>query len=416
MCKASDFSLAIWSSLRGQVNLVTWKAGIESIPASASNEVAHVVELIIEHFVERPDESLGVIALGVPHSRRIEEALRVAPINRPEVAALLEKERGEPLFIKNLERVQGDERDASILTVVYAKGSDGRMRYNFASINQVGGQRRLNVAITRARRRMTVVSSFSGTEMDPERTTSVGAKMLRDYLLYAESGGTNLGLRARVKPVLNPFERDVQEQLEQHGVIVIPQYGASGYWIDFAAMHPQRRSEPVLAIEADGVMYHSSETARDRDRLRQEHLERLGWRFHRIWSSDWFRSRDSEVQHAVAAYHEAIEARDQPRPSVNSNDVEPAPYWLPDTRGQKRERVTWPDIPRNFAIDFYSLQHLIAVVRWVKSDGRLYTDEELLYEVMAALGFARRGPALSVPFAMRSRSSINRIKAVYTDK
>ncbi len=267
------------------------------------------------------------------------------------------------------------------------------MRYNFGPINQVGGERRLNVAITRARRRITVVSSFTGTEMDPDRLKSNGARMLRDYLLYAESGGTNLGLRARVKPVLNPFEKDVQEQLEQHGIVVIPQYGASGYWIDFAAMHPERRSEPVLAIETDGVMYHSSETARDRDRLRQQHLERLGWRFHRIWSSDWFRSREHEIERTVEAYRRAVEERDggQPTSEGDGEDEDPPPDWLLLSSGaQANGRQPRPRLRPGLDISHYSQSQLRELVRWVKSDGRLYTQDELLLEVMQALR-KRRG-------------------------
>ena len=97
-----------------------------------------------------------------------------------------------------------------------------------------------------------------------------------------------LGDTARDKPDLNPFERDVETQLSAAGIPLIAQYGCSGYWIDFAAQHPTRPGRMVLAIECDGATYHSSATARDRDRLRQEHLERLGWTFHRLWSRDWF--------------------------------------------------------------------------------------------------------------------------------
>ena len=201
----------------------------------------------------------------------------------------------EPFFIKNLERVQGDERDAIILTVGYGKSPDGRMIYRFGPINNEGGERRLNVAVTRARASMTVVSSFSVTDMDPTHLRSEGAQMLCRYLAYAESGGTDLGNVSKDKPDLNPFERDVQAKLSEAGVPLVAQYGCSGYWIDFAAQHPTTPGQMVLAIECDGATYHSSATARDRDRLRQEHLERLGWYFHRLWSQDWFFHREAEI-------------------------------------------------------------------------------------------------------------------------
>ena len=130
--------------------------------------------------------------------------------------------------------------------------------------------------------------------------------MLRDYIRYAESRGSDLSDSRREKPPLNPFERDVEHHLKAAGILLQPQYGASGFFIDFAAMHPDRPGEPVLAIEADGAAYHSSASARDRDRLRQEHLERLGWRFHRIWSTEWFRHREDEVERALRAYEAAL--------------------------------------------------------------------------------------------------------------
>jgi very-short-patch-repair endonuclease len=361
---------------------------------SSPDEVARVVELVIEHATTRPDESVGVIALGITHSERIAEALRLAALNNTALAAIMADEREEPLFVKNLERVQGDERDAIILTVGYGRTADGRMRYNFGPINQEGGQRRLNVAITRARRRMTVVSSFAGGEMDPARLRSVGAVMLRDYLLYAESGGKNLGMRALQKPPLTAFERDVKGQLEARGLTVVPQFGASGYWIDFAVMHPERPDEPLLAIEADGSQYYAAAGARDRDRLRRAHLERLGWRFHRIWSTDWFRERDAEVGRAVAAYKAALQPEPEPgaAPATLFDVPDQEEMWLPpDIEGDDSKREPWPRVPRGHAINDYAPSQIRAVVRWVKSDGRLYTEEELLTETMRALGFMVRG-------------------------
>ena len=143
-----------------------------------------------------------------------------------------EATQSEPLFVKNLERVQGDKRDAIILTVGYTKSSDGRMQYRFGPLNNAGGERRLNVAVTRARKRMTVVSSLISSDLDPTKLRAQGAKMLGRYLAYAESGGSNLSEVAKDKPDLNPFERDVEGQLTSAGVPLVPQWGCSGYWID----------------------------------------------------------------------------------------------------------------------------------------------------------------------------------------
>src|ERR1035438_6425102 len=161
---------------------------------SVSDEVTAVVRLVSEHAKSRPDQSLGVIAMGIKHANRIDEGLRRARKNDEALDAFLggaasAQSAKEPFFIKNLERVQGDERDAIILTVGYGKSPDGRMIYRFGPINNEGGERRLNVAITRARASMTVVSSFSAVDLDPSKLRSEGAQMLGRYLSYAESGG-----------------------------------------------------------------------------------------------------------------------------------------------------------------------------------------------------------------------------------
>lgn len=286
------------------------KVNVESLMKrgpSSPDEVERVVDLMFEHALTRPDESLGVIALGAQHSNAIEERLRRRLIPGSEAEAYFSAENGiEPWFIKNLERVQGDERDAIILSVGYTKTPDGRMNYNFGPVTSAGGHRRLNVAASRARKRMTVVSAFSASDMDPRRLRSVGPQMLRSLLKFAESGGTCLAIPKNSTAKPNPFERDIQEALEAAGIPLTAQHGQAGYFIDLAAHHPENKGDYVLAIECDGASYHSSPTARERDRLRQEHLERLGWKFHRIWSTEWFQNREGEIKRAVDAWRAAV--------------------------------------------------------------------------------------------------------------
>ena len=154
----------------------------------------------------------------------------------------------------------------------------GTFHTRFGPILQEGGERRLNVAITRARSRLTLVSSFSHRDMDPGRSSAKGSVLLRQYLEYAASGGEELGSGVSDVP-LNPFELSIKDGLERRGIPVTPQFGVSGYRIDFACAHPDEPGRMVLAIEADGASYHSTPTARDRDRLRQQVLEAKGWRF-----------------------------------------------------------------------------------------------------------------------------------------
>jgi len=287
--------------------LVEYDKNRDPTGASRSEEVNRVVNLIIEHFDNRPDESLGVVGFGSKHAERIADLLRLTRVARPDLDSFFSETRSERLFIKNLETVQGDERDAIILSTGYgARNADGTLAHRFGPIANSGGERRLNVAITRARKRITLVSTFDHRDIDPDRVSNIGPKLLRDYIQYASSGGIDLGEAARYKPELNPFEIDVRNRLVAAGLVLSPQHGSGGYLIDFAVKNPARPGSYVLAIECDGASYHSAPIARERDRLRQEHLERLGWRFHRIWSQDWFRDPATEAAKAVAAALAAI--------------------------------------------------------------------------------------------------------------
>jgi very-short-patch-repair endonuclease len=284
---------------------------------SVTAEVHKVVDLILEHASEYPDESLGVIALGIKHAERIDAALREALARLDDDEAerfepFFADDGTEPFFVKNLERVQGDERDAIIFSVGYGKHPDGRMRYQWGPLLRDGGERRLNVAATRAKHRLTLVSSFSGHDVDPERVTKAGARMLADYLDYASSGGT--APQATGAAGLDSFEQDVRDRLAARGITVVPRYGVGGYRVDFAATHPKDPGRMVLAIEADGASYRKSGSVRDRDRLRGEHLQRLGWSYHRLWSTNWFRDPDAEVARVVEAYTKAVARIEPPEP------------------------------------------------------------------------------------------------------
>lgn len=365
--------------------LVPFVPGQVGSEDSATPEVQRVVALILEHARERPEESLGVIAMGAKHADRINEALRSELATSPELEAFFEENQEEKFFVKNLERVQGDERDAIILSIGYGKNADGRLLYRFGPLNQQGGERRLNVAITRAKNRLTLVSSFDASDMDPDRSSAEGVKLLRLYLQYAASRGTNLGDAALDKPALNPFEVDVRDSLQAAGLGVVAQYGCSGYLIDFVAQHPTSPGRMVLAIECDGASYHSSATARDRDRLRQDHLERLGWCFHRIWSSEWFHDKPKEVARAVAAYEKAVRHADGP--------VQPSSSPEPPSVGASAcpARTPRPAVPPGANITEYTQPELEAMVDWVRSDTLLRTEDQLLTEVMHELGFRKRG-------------------------
>lgn len=380
--------------------LVSCVLGQDGQEESASREVEQVVKLVLQHATRRPSETLGVITMGVKHAQRIEAALDAALKQRPDLAAFFDDSRTERFFVKNIERVQGDERDAIILSVGYGKDRSGKLPYRFGPLLTEGGERRLNVAITRARRRMTVVSSFDHHDMNPNRSQARGVELLRLYLQYAASQGKSLGDTGHSGEPLNPFEAHICDTLTAKGIPLLPQWGVSRYRIDLVAQHPQKPGHFVLAIECDGASYHSSPTARDRDRLRQQQLEALGWRFHRIWSTDWFMRREEEIKRAVAAFEAAVEyadyidsQKDQPVQSVPKQNKatqpeQPEPEANPSNHNQRKQR---PSVPQRSKIGDYTQAELIALIRWILSDGCLRTDDEICTEMVRELGFKRRG-------------------------
>jgi very-short-patch-repair endonuclease len=364
---------------------------------SASREVEEVVRQVLAHAETRPRESLGVITMGIKHANRVQAALDRALDLQPHLSEFFSLDQNERFFVKNLETVQGDERDAIILSIGYGKAANGDLPHRFGPLTQDVGYRRLNVAVTRAKRRMCIISSFSHAEIDLDRSGSRGVQLLKAYLAYAEGGGQRLREEEHAGEVaLNPFEADVRDALEARGLKARPQFGASRYRIDLVAMHPERPGRPVLAIECDGASYHSSATARDRDRLRQAHLQRLGWRFHRIWSTDWFYDREQETERVLAAYEEAVRRADvqdaDEADTARTPTTERAAAGLPPSpQPVGRQRAPRPVVPVRESIDQYSDRELRRIAEWVASDGLLRTDEELVREIFDVLPFERLG-------------------------
>lgn len=276
-------------------------AGAEAVE-STDAEVTRVVELVIEHARRRPQESLGVITLGLRHAGRIDEALRHELAVQPDhhtLAGFFADDTAERFFVKNLERVQGDERDAVVLAIGFGRTPHGRVLHRFGPLNQVGGERRLNVAMTRARRRMTVVCSFGADDLDPARLTAPGARMLRDFLAYAAAGGAApAGGQDRAN---DPLLDDLAARLRASGLVVRARHGASSARIDLAVGVYDGSGRLSVAVEGDGPAYAAVPTTRERDRLRVEQLQRLGWTHLRVWSTDVFRDPAREVARVHAA-------------------------------------------------------------------------------------------------------------------
>lgn len=365
--------------------------GLRDGTNSPEAEVAEVIKLIRAHFAKNPGESLGVITFGVAHQRRIEAALDAAASSDAELADFITRRKEEAFFVKSIERVQGDERDAIILTVGYGKGLDGKLRYFWGPLLQEGGERRLNVAISRAKRRMTLVTSFTADDVPEDGHHSAGFKLMYRFLRFMSSGGTELAGGADWSHPLNAFEIDVRDRLSAAGIQLDPQVGVGSYRIDFAARHPEFPGLHVLAIEADGASYHSGHTARERDRLRQSLLERRGWVFHRIWSTDWFNDAHAEVARAVAAYQDAIDthnSRASKRAVETRESSSPSSTWHV---ASPVRTVPRPPLRPGRPIADYSLRELVGLIRYIRSDGVLRSAEDEVQVAMVELGFQKRG-------------------------
>ncbi|BDH14357.1 DUF3320 domain-containing protein [Streptomyces hygroscopicus] len=267
-------------------------------------EAAVVAERVIHHFSTRPHLTLGIVTLSKAQAEAVEDAVAEARKARPDLDEHFTEDRLGGFFVKNLETVQGDERDVIILSIGYGPDAQGKLRATFGPINREGGWRRLNVAVTRARHRVEVVASFHGADLPDSANKSV--QHLKRYLQYAEQGPAVLATAALDTDAApeSPFEEDVLDTLRDWGYDVQPQVGVAGFRIDMAVRHPGAPGSYALGIECDGVMYHSSRAARDRDRLREEILRGLGWNLHRIWGTDWYRNRKD----AQLRLREAVEA------------------------------------------------------------------------------------------------------------
>ncbi|MER5388557.1 AAA domain-containing protein [Saccharopolyspora sp. NPDC002686] len=353
---------------------------------SSPAEIQRVVERVLEHAEHRAHESLGVITMGQKHMDRVDAAVRKALQDRPDLAEFFSEDAGpgKRFFVKNLERVQGDERDAIILTVGVAKRANGTVaRTGFGPLNNEGGRRRLNVAVTRAKRRMLVVSSFSAHDLAPTPEVT-GTELLRRYLEFAQNGADVDNVGEQEDFELNGFEEDIRRALSERGIDAHPQWGFSGYRIDFALAHRDQPGRMVLAVEADGDTYHRALSVRDRDRLRQAHLENLGWRFHRVWSSSWFADPTGEAERIAEAWEQAMIDADRELPAVVPEPEDPTPQ-------PHVERGPRPSVLAGLKTNDYTDADLIAICRWLTTDQLPLDREERINQALKELGFRRRG-------------------------
>ena len=307
--------------------------GIYAKGAGRNNpiEAKAVVDEIVRRLLDKNEskKSIGVVTLNTDQQRTIEDLLDDA--RRQNSAIEKHFQDGpdkEPVFVKNLESVQGDERDVIMLSLAYGPTELGAktMSMNFGPLNKSGGERRLNVAITRATTEIVVFSSFDSSMIDLSRTNSVAVEHLKHFLEFAEKGPIALSEIASADHGVDQFDSDFEEAVAQElrakGWKIQTQVGVSKFRVDLGVLHPDKPGKYIAGVECDGATYHGSPAARDRDRVRQIILESLGWNIVRLWSTDYFVDPESAIEKVDSKLREILET-EMKQGSVIEQESEP---------------------------------------------------------------------------------------------
>lgn len=312
-------------------------------------EEARVIALAVQaHFLHRPQESLGVVAMSADQRDQIERAVEAVAKEDPLFQAALEQNQlaEEPFFIKNLENVQGDERNVIFISCTYGPEEiAGKVFQRFGPINSDMGWRRLNVLFTRSKKRMHVFSSLGSEDILVSGTSKRGVIAFRDFLAFAETGHLHRTIATGRAPD-SDFEVAVGSALDRAGFRVEPQVGVAGFFIDLAVRDPGNPGRYLMGIECDGASYHSAKSVRDRDRLRQAVLERLGWRIRRIWSTDWYRNPKGEIEPII---RELNSLKTKVRKEAPQPDETAEVHDIVEREGQQ-DQLLDATLPRGFSL------------------------------------------------------------------
>jgi very-short-patch-repair endonuclease len=379
------------------LSLVRTPAGYYDRGGTGRNQIEAriVAEYVERHLREHPDKSLGIACFSVAQRDAIEDEMYAAGLIS---AAEAFSPNGERLFVKNLETVQGDERDVVFISVGYGRDPQGRISMNFGPVSLEGGERRLNVLISRARERCVVFSSITAGDIRADAAQR-GTRMLREFLHYSETGKIAAG-EVTGQDADSPFEEAVAQVIRSNGYKVVSQVGVSGFRIDLGVIDPRNPGRFAIGVECDGATYHSARSARDRDRIRHEILVKLGWRLHRIWSTDWFRSPQREIARLLTAIEDACasgppvpKGADAELPAAKPRDdpaVEQKP--APMVSGQLPPyEECCPPVPRQRELHQLSYSELAAIAAFVvKAEGPVH-PEEVARRIRQAFGLERTG-------------------------
>ena len=363
-------------------------------------EAKMVCRAVIEHAREHPDLSLGVAAFSVRQQQAILDELEFLRRENPDIETFFNNHSAEPFFVKNLENVQGDERDVIFISIGYGRDLNGYLAMRFGPLGNEGGERRLNVLISRARKRCEVFASITAEDIDLERAQGRGVRSLKAFLQFAQTGRLSVAERSG-REEESPFEDAVRAALETEGYEIHPQVGVAGFFVDLAVVDRDRPGSYVLGIECDGAAYHASRSARDRDRLRQAVLEDHGWAIHRIWSTDWFQRPVEQLRRTVAAIervrvaaaegkrHQAIQKETAAAEIIREDREEISDTSAPTVA--EPYRVADFSAPRGREPHELSASEMAdLLLRVVEIEGPIH-EEELVARVKDLWGFQRAG-------------------------
>jgi very-short-patch-repair endonuclease/DNA polymerase III delta prime subunit len=366
-------------------------------------EAKAVAQAVMKHALETPELSLGVAAFSVPQRDLISVEVELLRRKTPQAEVFFTAQGSEPFFVKNLENIQGDERDVIFISIGYGRNESGRIAREFGPLNKDGGHRRLNVLITRAKLAMRVFCNFRGDELDIDVTAKHGVRALKNFLKYAETGELEVAKETGKAPD-SPFEDQVIRALRDLDYQIEPQVGTAGYFIDLAVKDPEFPGRYVLAVECDGAAYHSSRSARDRDRLRQGVLEGLGWNFHRIWSTDWFRNPEQEISRTVAAIEAAREriANHRNVPVAETSIEPPHEILRDDTVDEVEplasapyEKARLAAVTNPLELHQHQPEQLLQLIRTVVDVESPVHSVEVTRRLMDAFGVTRQGSRIT---------------------
>lgn len=268
-------------------------------------EAAAVADAVMRHAEQHPELTIGVGAFSVAQRNAILEAIEERRRKNAAVESFFASDAAEPFFVKNLENIQGDERDVIFISIGYGPDHEGEIRMNFGPLNYAGGERRLNVLITRARRICRVFSSIKAEDIDLNRVASRGAEALKTFLQYAETREFTTAAKGDLPG--DDFNEQIAEVVRELGYGAVVNVGAASFQMDVAVFDLEHPERYILGIECDGSNYRTANTARDRDRLRGLVLKQRGWRLHRIWIADWLKQPEAQLQQLAIAIENAMQ-------------------------------------------------------------------------------------------------------------